>query len=44
MYEGIRENGFGLSDEEYAEQIAFLGREPRGYEEFVSGLAKGWKE
>ena len=44
MYDGIRLNGFGPNDEEYAEQVAFLGREPRAYEEFVSVLAREWKE
>lgn len=26
MYEGIRLNGFGPNDEEYAQQVGFLGR------------------
>jgi hypothetical protein len=43
MYEAIREQGFGPTDEEYQEQITFLGREPNVYEEFVTDLAEQWK-
>lgn len=43
MYEAIREQGFGPTDEEYQEQITFLGREPKVYEEFVTDLAEQWK-
>jgi hypothetical protein len=43
MYEAIREQGFGPTDEEYREQITFLGREPKVYEEFVIDLAGQWK-
>lgn len=43
MYEGIRANGFGPTDEEYAEQVAFMGREPQSYDGFVRDLASGWK-
>jgi hypothetical protein len=43
MYEGIRANGFGPNDEEYAEQVTFLGREPRSYVDFVKDLTSEWK-
>lgn len=44
MYEGIRDTGFGFADEDYPHQVAFLGREPKPYEDFVMMTAKSWKE
>lgn len=36
-------DGFGMSEEQYAEQVRFLGREPRRYEDFVRETAAKWK-
>lgn len=40
-------DGFGMSEEQYAEQVGFLGREPRRYEDFVRShereTAAKWK-
>jgi hypothetical protein len=44
MYEGIRTNGFGPSDEEYSDEVSFLGREPRSYEDYALSLMAEWKQ
>ncbi len=43
MYEGIRDYGFGPTEEEYKTELEFLGREPEVYEDYVSTLAGEWK-
>ena len=36
--------GFAMSDEEFETQKRLLGREPRGYEEFVKAEAAEWTQ
>jgi uncharacterized protein YbjT (DUF2867 family) len=42
MYEYFNEAGFGMSDEEYDEQVELLGRPPVRYEDFVKKTAAEW--
>ncbi|CAJ2512965.1 Uu.00g010840.m01.CDS01 [Anthostomella pinea] len=36
-------DGFGMTDEQYQEQVRFLGKEASSYEDFVRKTAKAWK-
>ncbi|EME87392.1 uncharacterized protein MYCFIDRAFT_75252 [Pseudocercospora fijiensis CIRAD86] len=40
MYETWAEDGFGMTEEEYAVQVEALGREPRRYEDWVRGKGR----
>lgn len=44
MYEIFEQMGFGMSDEEYAEQLKLLGKEPEDYEKWVAGVVEEWKK
>ena len=44
MYEMLEKQRFGMSEEEYKEQLEFLGKEPEDYEKWVEGVAEGWKK
>ncbi|KAF7554934.1 hypothetical protein G7Z17_g2548 [Cylindrodendrum hubeiense] len=43
MYELFDAQGFGMSEDEYRDQVALLGRSPTSYEEFVRKTAESWK-
>jgi len=43
MYEIFAKRGFGMTEEQYKEQVEVLGREPRSYEQFVEETGKMWK-
>ncbi|KAL6411074.1 hypothetical protein AUP68_07513 [Ilyonectria robusta] len=43
MYEFFDAQGFGMSEDEYQDQVALLGRSPSSYEEFVTKAAESWK-
>ncbi|KAM5344549.1 hypothetical protein ACJ41O_013084 [Fusarium nematophilum] len=43
MYEWFGEQGFAMSEDEYQEQVALLGRVPASFEEFVRKTAEEWK-
>ena len=36
--------GFAISEEQFADTKRLLGREPRGYEEFVEAEGKEWRK
>ncbi|KAF2798806.1 NAD(P)-binding protein [Melanomma pulvis-pyrius CBS 109.77] len=42
MYETFESQGFGMTEEEYQEQVKLLGKEPESYEKFVEDTAKEW--
>lgn len=42
MYRMMDREVFGMTDEQYAAQVEFLGKEPDAYEEFVRGTAEAW--
>lgn len=43
MYEGFEDIGpFGMTNEEYKEQLVLLGKEPESYEKYVERTAKQW--
>ena len=43
MYETFGERGFGMSEDEYNEQVALLDRKPASYEEFVQSTVEQWR-
>lgn len=43
MCEQFDLDGFGMTDEQYQEQVKFLGKEASSYEEYVKGLVAKWK-
>ncbi|KAK7433030.1 hypothetical protein QQZ08_000503 [Neonectria magnoliae] len=43
MYEWFDGSGFGMTEAEFQDQVALLGREPTSYEQFVSKTAEEWK-
>ncbi|CAI6339968.1 unnamed protein product [Periconia digitata] len=43
MFQEFGERGFAMSEEQYREQVAFLGKEPEEYEQFVQSTAQAWK-
>ncbi|KAF4973200.1 hypothetical protein FSARC_452 [Fusarium sarcochroum] len=43
MYEYFEAEGFGMTDEEYLDQVELLGRAPASYEDFVKSTGKGWR-
>jgi uncharacterized protein YbjT (DUF2867 family) len=43
MYEYFGQEGFGMTQTEYDDQVALLGKAPSSYEEFVRTTAEGWK-
>jgi len=44
MYEIFEAQGFGMTKENYDEQVKLLGKEPEKYERFVEDTARQWKE
>lgn len=44
MYEGFHAVGFGMSDEEYQEQVEVLGKQAEDYGAFVRTTARRWLE
>lgn len=42
MYDIFEVERFGMTEQQYAEQVSFLGREPESYEAFVENTAKQW--
>ncbi|PVH97028.1 NAD(P)-binding protein [Periconia macrospinosa] len=44
MLEQFAEEGIMMSEAEYQDQIALLGKEPESYEKFVEATANAWKE
>ncbi|KAK7416160.1 hypothetical protein QQX98_005357 [Neonectria punicea] len=43
MYEWFDVRGFGMTEAEFQDQVALLGRAPASYEQFVSKTAEEWK-
>lgn len=43
MYEWFDVHGFGMTEAEFQDQVALLGRAPGSYEQFVSKIAEDWK-
>ncbi|KAM0560020.1 hypothetical protein ACHAPJ_003977 [Fusarium lateritium] len=43
MYEYFEAKGFGMTEEEYADQVKLLGRAPASYEDFVKVTGEGWR-
>jgi len=43
MYETFEEIGFGMSEEEYEEQLRLLGKEPEDYEAWVMKTGESWR-
>lgn len=43
MYEIFREQGFGMSEEDYKLQVEVLGREPEDYEAWVRKTGESWR-
>jgi len=43
MYEMFNEYSFSMTEADYRNQVALLGKEPASYEEFVERTANGWK-
>ncbi|KAL5411218.1 hypothetical protein PMIN06_008609 [Paraphaeosphaeria minitans] len=44
MYEIFEEMPFGMTEEQYKEQVALLGKEADSYEEFVETTGKEWRQ
>ncbi|KAH7011024.1 hypothetical protein EDB80DRAFT_890945 [Ilyonectria destructans] len=43
MYEWFDAHGFGMTEAEYRDQVALMGKAPTSYEEFVNETANEWK-
>ena len=43
MYKLFDVSSFGMTKEEYDEQVELLGKEPSSYEKFVEDTARAWK-
>jgi uncharacterized protein YbjT (DUF2867 family) len=43
MYETFEVQEFGMTEENYEEQVKLLGKEPEKYEKFVEDTAREWK-
>ncbi|KAK7192393.1 hypothetical protein DPSP01_004977 [Paraphaeosphaeria sporulosa] len=44
MYEIFEEMPFGMTEEQYKEQVVLLGKEADSYEEFVETTSREWKQ
>ncbi|KAL1604914.1 hypothetical protein SLS60_004455 [Paraconiothyrium brasiliense] len=44
MFEWFEAMPFGMTQEQYRDQVALLGKEAESYEKFVEATAKQWKE
>lgn len=44
MYEVFEAMPFGMTEEQYKEQVEFLGKEADSYEKFVESTCKQWKQ
>lgn len=44
MYEIFEGTPFGMTENQYKEQVALLGKEAESYEEFVKATGKSWKQ
>ena len=43
MYEFFENHVFGMTEDEYRDQVQLLGTEPASYEKFVDDTVKSWK-